>query len=141
MNILGISAGFHDAAATLINSQGEILFAGHSERYSKTKHDSTLHSDLIADAVSYGKPNCIAYYERPWVKKTRQLYAGQYSELAQGWTVRGLLKDTVPDSAVEMSTSVIAIPLPHTQIGISISSYPSKLNLWLSSFVLNILAT
>jgi carbamoyltransferase len=97
MNILGISAGFHDAAATLINGQGDILFAGHSERYSKSKHDSNLHSDLIADAVSYGQPDCVAYYERPWVKKTRQLYAGQYSELTQGWTVRGLLNRTVPE--------------------------------------------
>jgi predicted NodU family carbamoyl transferase len=35
MNILGISAGFHDAAATMINQSGDILFAGHSERYSK----------------------------------------------------------------------------------------------------------
>lgn len=97
MNILGISAGFHDAAAALINNQGEILFAGHSERYSKNKHDSDLHSDLIADAVSYGQPDCVAYYERPWVKKTRQMYAGQYSDLTQGWTVRGLLKRTVPE--------------------------------------------
>jgi predicted NodU family carbamoyl transferase len=31
-NILGISAGFHDAAASVINTKGEILFAGHSER-------------------------------------------------------------------------------------------------------------
>ena len=34
-HILGISAGFHDASAAVINTNGEILFAGHSERYSK----------------------------------------------------------------------------------------------------------
>ena len=39
MNILGISAGFHDAAATVLSRQGDIVFAGHSERYSKKKHD------------------------------------------------------------------------------------------------------
>ena len=39
MNILGISAGFHDAAAAVINRSGDILFAGHSERYSKKKND------------------------------------------------------------------------------------------------------
>lgn len=32
MNILGISAGFHDAAATVIDHRGDVLFAGHSER-------------------------------------------------------------------------------------------------------------
>lgn len=28
--------------------------------------------------VPYGKPDRIYWYEQPWVKKTRQLYAGQY---------------------------------------------------------------
>ena len=68
MSILGISAGFHDAAVTLVSNQGEILFAGHSERYSKVKHDSNLHNDLIKDMLTYGTPDQIAYYERPWVK-------------------------------------------------------------------------
>ena len=96
MSILGISAGFHDAAVTLINEQGEILFAGHSERYSKHKHDSNLHPKLIKDALKYGAIDSIAYYERPWVKKTRQLYAGQYSELAGPWTATGILKEQLP---------------------------------------------
>ena len=39
-HILGISAGFHDAAVTLIRNDGEIVFAGHSERYSKKKNDA-----------------------------------------------------------------------------------------------------
>jgi carbamoyltransferase len=96
MNILGISAGFHDAAVTAVRGN-EIVFAGHSERYSKIKHDNNLHPDLIKDAMKYiGHIDQIAYYERPWVKKTRQLYAGQWSELTTPWTVRGLLKDTVP---------------------------------------------
>ena len=96
MNILGISAGFHDAAVTLINDQGDILFAGHSERYSKRKHDLNLHPNLIKDALKYGAIDQLAYYERPWVKKTRQLYAGQWNELTTPWTVRGLLKETLP---------------------------------------------
>ena len=96
MNILGISAGFHDAAATLINDKGEILFAGHSERYSKIKHDPKLSSGLIRDALSYSTPDKIAYYERPWAKKTRQLYAGQYSELTKDWSVKRMLLDAAP---------------------------------------------
>ena len=47
MNILGISAGFHDAAATVVSLQGDILFAGHSERYSKQKNDANLCLELI----------------------------------------------------------------------------------------------
>ena len=81
MNILGISAGFHDAGITLIND-GEILFAGHAERYSKKKHDSELTREILADCFTYcGIPDRIAYYERPWLKKTRQLYAGQYKDI------------------------------------------------------------
>jgi predicted NodU family carbamoyl transferase len=48
MNILGISAGFHDAAATVISPDGEILFAGHSERYSKIKNDANTQHRSVA---------------------------------------------------------------------------------------------
>ena len=100
MSILGISAGFHDAAVTLVSDQGDILFAGHSERYSKLKHDPKLHNDLIKDMLTYGTPDQIAYYERPWVKKTRQLYAGQYSELTKDWSVRTMLLEAAPWSGL-----------------------------------------
>ena len=79
MNILGISAGFHDAGVSVIRD-GEILFAGHAERYSKVKHDLHLNESIMQEALSFGKPDLIAYYERPWNKKLRQLYAGQYNE-------------------------------------------------------------
>ena len=100
MSILGISAGFHDAAVTVVD-EGKILFAGHSERYSKIKHDSTLHHGLIEDAMKYGNIDSIAYYERPWVKKTRQLYAGQWSELTGPWTVSGMLKQQLPKLSLD----------------------------------------
>lgn len=79
MNILGISAGFHDAGVSVIRG-GEILFAAHAERYSKVKHDEHINDEIMQEALSYGKPNVIAYYEKPWLKKTRQLYAGQYDQ-------------------------------------------------------------
>jgi carbamoyltransferase len=96
MNILGISAGFHDAAITLIKGD-DIVFAGHAERYSKIKHDPNLNSELLKDCIfNHGEPDLIAYYERPWVKKTRQLYAGQYSELTKGWSVRNMINKAAP---------------------------------------------
>lgn len=75
MSILGVSAGFHDAAVSLIDSSGNILFAGHSERYSKIKNDANICSALLADVPA--KVNHIAYYEKPWLKQLRQLYSGQ----------------------------------------------------------------
>jgi len=76
MNILGISAGFHDAAATVISPDGEILFAGHSERYSRKKNDADFCQGLLDEVAEYG-PEVVAYYERPWAKQARQWYAGQ----------------------------------------------------------------
>jgi len=77
MNILGISAGFHDAAATVLSPEGEILFAGHSERYSKIKNDADISADLFNEALSYGIVGHVAYYERPWAKQLRRLYSGE----------------------------------------------------------------
>lgn len=74
--ILGISAGFHDAAASLIRSDGEILFAGHSERYSKNKNDADICIELLNEFCDY-EIDIIAYYERPWLKQLRNLVSGQ----------------------------------------------------------------
>ena len=75
-NILGLSAGYHDAAATVINNRGDILFAGHSERYSKKKNDANICPGLMEEVCNY-EIDTIAYYERPWKKQLRQLYSGQ----------------------------------------------------------------
>ena len=76
MNILGISAGFHDAAISVINTQGDILFAAHSERYSKLKNDGHISPDLLGDISDY-EIDTIAYYENPWKKQLRRLYSGE----------------------------------------------------------------
>jgi carbamoyltransferase len=86
---LGLSAGFHDAAATVINSQGEIVFAGHSERYSKLKNDPAISPGLLAEVCPY-PVDTIAWYERPWLHNLQQLYSGQRP--TSPWTVRGVLK-------------------------------------------------
>jgi len=79
MHYLGISCGFHDAAVSVVNSKGEILFAGHSERYSKNKHDAELCPEIMADAFNYigDQPYQLHYYERPFAKAVRQVRAGQ----------------------------------------------------------------
>lgn len=77
MNYIGISTGFHDASVSVINN-GEVVFAGHSERYSKLKNYKNLDVDLLKDALSYVNGDYeLHYYEKPWLKVLRQLYAGQ----------------------------------------------------------------
>ena len=80
MKILGINALNHDAAITLIEDN-KILFAGHAERYSGIKNDPNLNFDMFLDMYDYGVPKKIVWFERPLVKKLRQLRAGQYSEV------------------------------------------------------------
>ena len=80
MKILGINALNHDAAITVLH-HGRIVWAAHSERYSKVKNDCYLNQQIVDEALSYGQPDVIAYYERPWAKKTRQIYAGQWGEV------------------------------------------------------------
>jgi carbamoyltransferase len=79
MNYVGISAGFHDAAVSVVDQAGNILFAGHSERYSKKKHDKDLCDDLVVDALKHADSRSVEYhyYERPWIKTMRQIYSGE----------------------------------------------------------------
>jgi len=77
MNILGISAGFHDAAATVINRQGDILYAAHSERYSRVKNDTNLCRAMMDDVMDQFPIAHVAYYETPWKKQLRRLYSGE----------------------------------------------------------------
>jgi len=78
MNYLGISSGFHDAGLSLIDDNGNILFASHSERYSKNKHDKDLCLDLLKDAIHYTTDEWqVHYYEKPWLKYLRQLRSGE----------------------------------------------------------------
>lgn len=80
MTIFGVSAGFHDASISVVRGNN-ILFAGHSERYSRKKNDPSLNLGIVTDAIrNSGLPSEIVYYERPWLKKTRQWFSGQKSE-------------------------------------------------------------
>lgn len=77
--ILGINETSHDASVSLIKD-GEILFAGHAERYSKNKNDWYNNKEIILDALNYGTPNVIAYYEKPLLKKSRIMMHGGASD-------------------------------------------------------------
>jgi carbamoyltransferase len=89
-NILGIAAGFHDAAATVIDNAGNILFAGHSERYSGKKNDADISLELLNE-IDMSQVGTVAYYETPWLKQSRQLYAGQGLEWSK-LTTRQILE-------------------------------------------------
>jgi carbamoyltransferase len=87
--ILGLSAGFHDAAVTAINDSGDIVFAGHSERYSKIKNDPGISPDLLQELCDYDI-DTVAFYERPWRHNLQQWRSGQREY--GPWTVGGAIR-------------------------------------------------
>jgi carbamoyltransferase len=81
--MIGISEGFHDAALAVVQDN-EIKFASHAERYSRVKHDKKLNLGILAEGYRYSTDDIISFYERPWLKRTRQFFAGQYKNAFHG---------------------------------------------------------
>lgn len=74
----GINALNHDASIAVVDS-GNLKFWKRSSVYSGVKSDHYLDQKLLHDSLLYGEPDNIVWYERPWLKKSRQLRAGQWS--------------------------------------------------------------
>ena len=89
MIVLGVNETSHDASVSLIKD-GEILFAGHAERYSKQKNDWYVNDSLIKDALQYGTPDHIAYYEKPLLKASRLALRGGSGEWKPRFDIPGV---------------------------------------------------
>ncbi len=77
MQILGISAYYHDSAAALV-VDGEIVAAAQEERFSRKKHDAKFPGGAIAyclkeAATSLQDIDQIVFYDKPLVKFERLL--------------------------------------------------------------------
>ena len=78
MNILGISAFYHDSAAALIRD-GEIVAAAQEERFTRIKHDASFPVNAIRycllEGASSGDSRCdtVAFYDKPLTKLSRIL--------------------------------------------------------------------
>jgi carbamoyltransferase len=120
--ILGVSAGFHDAAATVIRSDGEIVFAGHSERYSKVKNDANLGDAFLAELCPWHY-DTMAWYERPWLHNLQQWYSGQRH--TGPWTTRGVLNKYLGAWYSNPAQHEVSFPhhLSHAAAGFQTSPY------------------
>lgn len=77
VNILGVSALFHDSAAALL-IDGELKAASQEERFSRSKSDGgipwrAVRACLDAAGLNITDIDCLAYYEDPGSKADRQL--------------------------------------------------------------------
>ena len=76
-NVLGISAYYHDSAATLLRD-GEILAAAQEKRFSRKKHDARFPAHAIEFCLSEGQlvlrdVDQVVFYDKPLVKFERLL--------------------------------------------------------------------
>jgi carbamoyltransferase len=77
MNILGISAFYHDSAAALVRD-GEIIAAAQEERFTRKKHDNRFPSDAVNYCLEAGgldaeQLDYVVFYEKPLLKFERLL--------------------------------------------------------------------
>ncbi|HEY2140140.1 MAG TPA: carbamoyltransferase N-terminal domain-containing protein, partial [Chthoniobacterales bacterium] len=78
MNILGLSAFYHDSAACLVRD-GKILAAAQEERFSRKKHDAGFPRHAIdyclreAGLGNTSEIDLVAFYEKPFLKFERLL--------------------------------------------------------------------
>jgi carbamoyltransferase len=77
MNILGISAFYHDSAAALV-VDGELVAAAQEERFTRKKHDAGFPQHAVAYCldearISPDKLDFIAFYDKPMLKFERLL--------------------------------------------------------------------
>jgi len=77
LNILGISAYYHDSAACLVQD-GRIAAAAQEERFTRVKHDFSFPSNAIeyclkSRGLSVDELDYVAFYDKPFLKFERIL--------------------------------------------------------------------
>jgi len=67
----GINALNHGSSLAVVKD-------GELRQFSVSNDNDSLPGEFTKQALSIGSPTDIFWYERPWIKKARQVYAGQY---------------------------------------------------------------
>lgn len=89
MNILGISAFYHDSAACLVRD-GEIIAAAQEERFTRRKHDAAFPQRAIDYCLAAGglksgaELDVVAFYEKPFLKFER-IFSTHLAVAPRGW--------------------------------------------------------
>ncbi|HEY6071256.1 MAG TPA: carbamoyltransferase N-terminal domain-containing protein, partial [Chthoniobacterales bacterium] len=79
MNILGISAFYHDSAACLVRD-GKIIAAAQEERFTRKKHDASFPKHAVdyclrEASIGVNDLDLVAFYEKPFLKFDRILHS------------------------------------------------------------------
>jgi carbamoyltransferase len=87
LNIIGISALYHDSACCLLKD-GVLVAAVQEERFSRKKFDASMPVNAFRSCLEQGglaitDIDCLAYYENPEKKLARQLWSGYHWDSSQ----------------------------------------------------------
>ncbi|MBI3878608.1 MAG: carbamoyltransferase [Verrucomicrobia bacterium] len=79
VNILGLSAYYHDSAACLVRD-GVIIAAAQEERFTRKKHDAAFPKSAVdyclrEGGITMAEVDYVAFYEKPFVKFDRLLHS------------------------------------------------------------------
>lgn len=85
LNILGLSAFYHDSSCCLLHN-GNLIAAASEERFTRIKHDARIPVNAFRYCLSQANLiptdlDCIAYYEDPVKKAGRQAAFGNFLSL------------------------------------------------------------
>jgi len=122
MNILGISAFYHDSAAAII-IDGKIIAAAQEERFTRKKHDPSFPKNAIEYCLLYSglrldQLDHIVFYDKPLLKFERLL------ETYYGFAPKGL-RSFITSMTVWMREKVFLKKLIHDELK-QIEAYDKK---------------
>ncbi|MCC6459873.1 MAG: carbamoyltransferase [Saprospiraceae bacterium] len=88
MNILGISAYFHDSAAAILRD-GQLIAAAQEERFTRIKHDAAFPAQAVRYCLQEAglridQLDAVAFYDKPLLKFERLLET-YYAFAPRGW--------------------------------------------------------
>jgi carbamoyltransferase len=110
MNIIGISYGYHDSACCLLR-HGRVTAAVQEERFSRLKNDkgfpvAAFRYCLNSADLTIADIDCVAFYEDPRLKLSRQLWMGMLPEVTSDRraSIRSRLLDSHPEEDIRLIT-------------------------------------
>jgi carbamoyltransferase len=104
VNIVGVSAGYHDSACCLLRD-GKLVAAAQEERFSRIKHDARVPRQafrycLDAGAISIADVDCLAFFEDSTAKLGRQMWMGLIPGISRERR-RAILKRVLAEPTVD----------------------------------------
>jgi carbamoyltransferase len=137
VNILGLSADFHDSSASLV-SEGKVVCAAAEERFTRIKHDASFPSYAAQFCVEqagigFDQIDQVIFYEEPWLKFTRVLTdvlsrfprsLSNFNRAGRGWLTQKLWIHNKISRALDLHPDVVTF-VSHHESHAAQAFYPS----------------